>query len=107
MQLLVSSHGRKANSPMFQPLAPANGAPDATRDPLLEHKIHGAEIMDVRKALAFAGFTHKSPRAVEYMSADGVFDNLPSMQHVAKDTVRGRPLVRETRNIGLGRAISM
>ena len=39
---------------MFQPLAPAN---DATRDPLIRHKIHGAEIMDVRKALAFAGFT--------------------------------------------------
>jgi protein-serine/threonine kinase len=93
---------------MFQPLAPANGAsPDATRDPLLRHKIHGAEIMDVRKALAFAGFTHKSPRAVEYMRADGAFDNLPSMQHVAKDTVRGRLIVRETRNIGLGRAISM
>jgi len=91
-----------------EPLAPANGAsPDATRDPLLRHKIHGAEIMDVRKALAFAGFTHKSPRAVEYMRADGAFDNLPSMQHVANDTVRGRPLVRETRNIGLGRAISM
>ena len=105
---LVSSHERKADSPMFQPLAPANGAsPDATRDPLLRHKIHGAEIMDVRKALAFAGFTHKSPRAVEYMRADGAFDNLPSMQHVAKDTVRGRPLVRETRSIGLGRAISM
>lgn len=63
--------------------------------------------MDVRKALAFTGFTHKSPRAVEYMRADGAFDNLPSMQHVAKDTVRGRRLVRETRNIGLGRAISM
>jgi protein-serine/threonine kinase len=42
--------------------------------------------MDVCKALAFAGFTHKSPRAVEYMRADGAFDNLPSMQHVAKDT---------------------
>lgn len=57
--------------------------------------------------LAFAGFTHKSPRVVEYMRAKGAFDdNLPS---VAKDTraaVRGRPLVRETRSIGLGCAIS-
>jgi hypothetical protein len=56
MRHLVSSHERKANSPMFQPLAPAN---DATRDPLLRHKIQGVEIMDVRKALAF----HKIPRA--------------------------------------------
>ncbi|KAF9482115.1 kinase-like protein [Pholiota conissans] len=90
-----------------EPLAPANGAPpDATRDPLLRHKLHGAEIMDVRKALAFAGFTHKSPRAVEYTRADGAFDVDPSPQ-VVKGTVRGRPLVRETRDIGLGRAISM
>jgi len=93
---------------MFQPLAPANGAPpDATRDPLLRHKVHGAEIMDVRKALAFAGFTHKSPRAIEYLRADRAFDNSPSTQHAKKGTVRGRPLVRETRDIGLGRAISM
>ena len=91
----------KANSPMFQHLR-------TTRlETLYSDKIHCAEIMEVRKALAFAGFTHKSPRAVEYMRADGGFDNLPSMQHVAKDTVRGRPLVRETRIIGLGRAISM
>jgi len=92
---------------MFQPLAPANGAPpDATKDPLLLHKVHGAEIMDVRKALAFAGFTHKSPRAIEYGRADRAFegshDNRP-----AKGTVRGRPLVRATRDVGLGRAISM
>ena len=101
MRLLVSSHERKA---MFQPLAPAD---DATRDPLLRHKIHGVEIKHVRIALAFTGITLKSPRAVDYMRADRAFDNLPSVQHVAKDTVRGRPLVRGTRIIGLGRVISM
>ncbi|KAF8973150.1 kinase-like domain-containing protein [Flammula alnicola] len=90
-----------------EPLAPANGAsPDATRDPLLRHKVHGAEIMDVRKALAFAGFTHKSPRTVEYTRADRAFDASPGPQPI-KGTVRGRPLVRETREVGLGRAISM
>lgn len=52
---------------VWQPLAPANGAPaDATRDPLLRDKVHGAHILEVRKALAFAGFTHKSPRAIDY-----------------------------------------
>jgi hypothetical protein len=92
---------------MFQPLAPANGAPpDATKDPLLRHKVHGAEIMDVRKALAFAGFTHKSPRAVEYARADRAFVG-PLDSRPVKGTVRGRPLVRETRDVGLGRAISM
>jgi hypothetical protein len=86
MRLLVSSH----ESSQSDVSAPAN---DATRDPLLRHKIHCAEIMDAREALDFAVFTHKSPRAVEYMRADGAFDNLPSMQHVAKVTVSGRPLV--------------
>jgi len=92
-----------------EPLAPANGAPpDATRDPLLRHKVHGAEIMDVRKALAFAGFTHKSPRTMEYTRADKAFDAWHDTDtRPAKGTVRGRPLVRETRDVGLGRAISM
>jgi len=48
-------------------LAPANGAPpDATKDPVLRDKLHGADILDTRKQLAFVGFTHKSPRAVTY-----------------------------------------
>jgi len=95
---------------LFQPLAPANGAPpDATKDPLLKHKIHGAEILDVRKALAFAGFTHKSPRTIEYTRAEKAFGAwIEDTPMLAKGTSpRGRPLVRETRDIGLGRAISM
>ncbi|OBZ68200.1 Serine/threonine-protein kinase CBK1 [Grifola frondosa] len=52
-----------------EPLAPANGAaPDATRDPMLRDKVHGKEILEVRKALAFAGFTHKSPRSHQLRS---------------------------------------
>lgn len=92
----------------FQPLAPANGAPpDATRDPLLRDKVYGAEILDVRKALAFAGFTHKSPRAIEYTRVDQAFDNSLNVGHGLQGTVRGRPLVREARPVGKGRAISM
>lgn len=93
---------------MFQPLAPANGAPpDATRDPLLRDKVYGAEILDVRKALAFAGFTHKSPRSIEYTRVDQAFDALPNIGHGQQGTVRGRPLVREAHTVGKGRAISM
>ncbi|KAF5380439.1 hypothetical protein D9615_004608 [Tricholomella constricta] len=89
-----------------EPLAPANGAPaDATRDPMLRDKTHGAEILDSRKALAFAGFTHKSPRAITYLRADKAFDPLPDTYGQA--TVRGRTIVRETREVGKGRAISM
>ncbi|KXN91072.1 Serine/threonine-protein kinase CBK1 [Leucoagaricus sp. SymC.cos] len=88
-----------------EPLAPANGAPpNATRDPLLRDKIYGAEILDVRKALAFAGFTHKSPRTMEYTRVDQAFD---TGGHGQQGTVRGRPLAREARSVGKGRAISM
>ena len=92
---------------MFQPLAPANGAPaDATRDPMLRHKTHGAEILDVRKALAFAGFTHKSPRAITYVSADKAFEPRPDTYGKALND-RGRSTFRNTRDGGRGRAMSM
>ncbi|TFK68671.1 kinase-like protein [Pluteus cervinus] len=90
-----------------EPLAPANGAPaDATRDPLLRDKVHGAEIMDVRKALAFAGFTHKSPRVISYVRADKVFEPEPD-SYGQLGTVRGRTMSRAPVEIGKGRAISM
>jgi protein-serine/threonine kinase len=99
-----------------QPLAPANGAPaDATRDPLLRDKVHGEEILNVRKALAFAGFTHKSPRVVSYVRADKAFDPDPDTYGnsdvppplVDIEGQRGRSTVREARDVGKGRAISM
>lgn len=92
---------------LFQPLAPANGAPvDATRDPLLLNKAHGAEIMDVRKALAFAGFTHKSPRVIEYLRADRAFEGLIDVSP-NQQTFRGRTPALNARDVGKGRAISM
>ncbi|TFY79550.1 hypothetical protein EWM64_g4460 [Hericium alpestre] len=92
-----------------EPLAPANGAPaDATKDPLLRGA-HGAEILDVRKALAFAGFTHKSPRAVVYVRADHVFNPAPDsygQDESESELERGRATVRGPR-IQTGRALSM
>ncbi|KAI0949405.1 hypothetical protein AcW1_009032 [Taiwanofungus camphoratus] len=90
-----------------EPLAPANGAAaDATRDPLLRDKAHGQQILEVRKALAFAGFTHKSPRVISYVRADKAFD--PEPDSYGKDEGdRGRSTVRENRDIGKGRAISL
>lgn len=72
---------------------------------MLRDKIHGAEILDVRKALAFAGFTHKSPRAVSYVRADKAF--APRPDTYGQETVRGRSVARESLEIGKGRAISM
>ena len=93
-------------SSFTQPLAPANGAPpDATKDPLLRDKVHGAEILNVRKALAFAGFTHKSPRAITYLRADHAFGENLSNDDAGED--RGRSTVRETRSILRSRAMSL
>ncbi|KAJ4483193.1 kinase-like domain-containing protein [Lentinula aciculospora] len=94
-----------------EPLAPANGAPpDATRDLMLRDKVHGAEILDVRKALAFAGFTHKSPRALSYIRADRAFDHQSDVVDIdpqATIRVRGRSVLREPQDVYKGRAISM
>ncbi|KAF7792401.1 hypothetical protein EIP86_003438 [Pleurotus ostreatoroseus] len=95
-----------------EPLAPANGAPaDATRDPVLRDKVHGNEILEVRKALAFAGFTHKSPRVISYVRADKAFDPDPNTYGQDEpERTRGRATVRGPREIGKvgkGRAISM
>ena len=95
------------DSIIAQPLAPANGAPpDATRDPLLRDKVHGQEILDVRKALAFAGFTHKSPRAISYVRADKAFNPEPD-SYGQEEPERGRSMLRSNQEIGKGRAISM
>ncbi|KAI3618650.1 agc ndr protein kinase [Moniliophthora roreri] len=93
-----------------EPLAPANGAPpDATRDPMLRDKVHGQEILDVRKALAFAGFTHRSPRPLNYTRADQAFRPMKDEQGSVdlQATVRGRSAIRGPQEIGKGRAISM
>lgn len=68
--------------------------------------MHGQEILEVRKALAFAGFTHKSPRVVSYVRADKAFDPEPDT-YGKNDVQRGRSTMREPRDVGQGRAISM
>lgn len=103
----VSQFRPAEDSIIVQPLAPANGAPpDATRDPLLRDKVHGQEILDVRKALAFAGFTHKSPRAISYVRADKAFNPEPD-SYGQEEPERGRSMLRSNQEIGKGRAISM
>ena len=88
----------------YKPLAPANGAPaDATKDPMLKDKVYGKEILEVRKALAFAGFTHKSPRPVTYARIDKAWNNEPIKP---LDEQRDRGTIRDTGTVR-GRAISM
>lgn len=88
-------------------MAPANGVPaNATKDPLLRDEIHGEEILNVRKALAFAGFTHKSPRAISYAWADQAFDE-PAEESIGATRERGRSRFRSEHDSGKGRAISL
>ncbi|CCA70022.1 related to CBK1-Serine/threonine protein kinase involved in cell wall biosynthesis [Serendipita indica DSM 11827] len=88
-----------------EPLAPANGAPaDATKDPMLKDKVHGEQILEVRKALAFAGFTHKSPRPITYARIDKMWENEAIGE---PEQSRGRGTVRNSGSTVRGRAISM
>lgn len=69
--------------------------------------MHGNEILEVRKALAFAGFTHKSPRAVSYVRADKAFDPEPDT-YGQDEPARGRSTIRvPNRELAKGRPISL
>lgn len=62
----------------------------------------------MRKALAFAGFTHKSPRVVSYVRADKAFDPEPDTYGQGDEPARGRLTIRVPgREVGKGRAMSM
>ncbi|KAJ7281261.1 hypothetical protein C8J57DRAFT_1711052 [Mycena rebaudengoi] len=101
--------------PQTPPTVLANGAPRGCyARPLLRHELHGAEIIDVRKALTFAGFTYKSPRVISYVRADKAFDSQPDtygQPHpeaaYGQGTVRGRSALCLPQDIGKSRTISM
>ena len=71
----------------------------------------------MRKALAFAGFTHKSPRVVSYVRADKAFDPEPDTYgqdppradtYPADEPPRGRSTLRAPHpEMGRGRPISL
>jgi hypothetical protein len=89
---------------------------------MLKDKVHGAEILEFRKALAFAGFTHKSPRPITFARIDKLWgdESLPISLPIPKraddaatgagpsheKVERGRSTIRETGTVR-GRAISM
>ena len=61
----------------------------------------------LRKALAFAGFTHKSPRAVSYVRADKAFDPEPDT-YGQEEPARGRSTIRvPAHDVAKGRPISL
>lgn len=76
---------------------------------MLRDKVHGAHILEVRKALAFAGFTHKSPPAMDYVRVplEKIYQENNNGGIEMEMDLRGRTRVRETGTMGRGRAISM
>lgn len=70
---------------------------------MLKDKTHGAEILEFRKALAFAGFTHRSPRPITFARVDKLWGD---EVNATPEEQRGRATVRETGTVR-GRAISM
>jgi protein-serine/threonine kinase len=54
--------------------APDGGNPDATKDPMLRDKVHGKKLLEVRKQLAFQGFTYKRPKKQVYDPRKGIID---------------------------------
>lgn len=73
---------------------------------MLKDKVHGNEILEVRKALAFAGFTHKSPRPITYARIDKVWGGDAPTSPTDGERERGRGTVRGDGTMKRGRAIS-
>lgn len=59
------------------PLAPVGqvGGVDSTRDPLLNDRVHGAELLEMRKQHAFVGYTFKGPKREVFDPRRGVLLN--------------------------------
>ncbi|GAA5867355.1 hypothetical protein JCM1840_002105 [Sporobolomyces johnsonii] len=76
-------------------IAPGVPAPDPTRDPMLRHAVQGAHLLEVRKELAFNGWTYRKPTRQVYDPRSGldlsgdVFGSAGS-----KGTYRGRSTLR-------------
>ncbi|BGP40444.1 hypothetical protein JCM10449v2_004406 [Rhodotorula kratochvilovae] len=83
-----------ADEPLPAPeIAPGVPAPDTTRDPLLKHPEQGAELLALRKDLAFAGWTYKKPKRTVYDPRRGLDPGVFGRAD-GKGTYRGRSTLR-------------
>lgn len=82
-------------------MAPPNGPlPDTPADPLLRDKKQGKQLLELRKQLAFAGYTFKGPRREVFDPRVGIVGGRDAKGHFAMFEVedresRGRSSERE------------
>lgn len=88
------------------PLPPPEGHVDNTKDPMLRDKVHGQHLLEVRKQLAFMGYTYKSPKKAVFDPRTGIILNTKARGKGAnaevkaiekEDQERGRTEKREGR----------
>ncbi|KZT52106.1 kinase-like protein [Calocera cornea HHB12733] len=90
-----------------EPLAPANGLPaEGTLDPVLRDAVHGAAALGIRKAYAFAGFTHRSPRRIDVRKLRVGGSDSRLMPNGGGEGQRGRSTIRQS-EIKLNRPMSL
>ncbi|KAI5481951.1 serine/threonine protein kinase Cbk1 [Pseudohyphozyma bogoriensis] len=85
-------------------LAPGMPIPDETKDPMLRDKIHGPQILNVRKQLAFQGWTFKGQRNQVFDPRKGILRSKGTRPPVP-DQGRGRSTIRT--NSSLIRSLSV
>lgn len=74
-------------------IAPVVPAPDSTRDPLLKHPVEGPRLLEVRKELAFAGWTYKKPKKQVFDPRSGLSSDVFGPSN-GEGTYRGRSTLR-------------
>lgn len=95
------------------PPEPVPGAPpvEETKDPMLKDAVHGPQILEVRKQLAFQGWTFKGQKNKVYDPRDGI-TNLGKIKGGARgraglEDIRGRPGSRIEGGSGFARSLSV
>ncbi|KAK4702158.1 hypothetical protein P7C70_g4069, partial [Phenoliferia sp. Uapishka_3] len=87
--------------------APGQPPVDSTKDPMLRDPVQGAHLLDVRKQLAFQGWTYRRPKRQVYDPRQGVF-NLGRRPPISgADDVRGRSQMRSETGSAFGRSLSV
>ncbi|KAN0061854.1 hypothetical protein ACQY0O_005847 [Thecaphora frezii] len=79
------------DEPLPAPGAAENPNADQPRDPMLRDKEQGQKLLEMRKQLAFVGYTFKSPKAFDPRTQLADERNIIAAEQAAAEAARGRP----------------